>query len=212
MKTEAQSPDVLAIGRNAKAKWFALAFLCCIFVIYTIDRALLGLLVVPIQREMGLSDVKMGILSAAIFWTYAIFAPFSGLVADRVDRARLIGIASTLWSLMALLAGSAGGFWPLLLLVSFAMVVPQTLYAPSANVLIASLHKRTRTLAMSLHQTAFYVGWFVSGAAVAAILSLWGTWRSAFLLFGALGMVAGVSFLTSFCACCAYLTAGRGVW
>ena len=141
MKAEAHSPDILAIGRDAKAKWFALAFLCCIFVIYTIDRALLGLLAVPVQREMGLSDVKMGVLSAAIFWTYAICAPFSGLVADRVDRARLIGIASTLWSLMALLAGSAGGFWSLLLLVSFAMVVPQTFYAPSANVLIATDRK-----------------------------------------------------------------------
>ena len=195
MKAEVHSSDIRTIGHSTKTKWFALAFLCCIFVIYTIDRALLGLLVIPIQREIGLSDVKMGILNAAIFWTYAIFAPFSGLVADRIDRARLIGIATTLWSLMALLSGLASDFWSLLLLVSFAMVVPQTFYAPSANTLIASLHKQTRTLAMSMHQAAFYFGWLFSGAAVATALSLWGTWRSAFVLFGSLGIIAGVLFL-----------------
>ena len=183
------------MGIGARTKWLVLVFLCAIFIIYTIDRALLGLLAIPIQKEMGLSDVRMGVLNSAIFWTYAVFAPLSGLVGDRLNRARLIGVASMLWSLMALLAGLGGGFWHLLMLASFAMVVPQTAYAPAATALIASLHRETRTLAMSIHQAAFYVGWFVSGAAVAMILSMWGTWRAAFLVFGALGMAFGIAFL-----------------
>ena len=88
--------------------------------------------------------------------------------------------------------GFAGGFWSLFLLVSFAIVVPQTVYSPTAHALIASLHKETRTVAMSCHQAAYYTGWFVSGAAVAGVLALFGSWRAAFFTFGALGFILGV--------------------
>ena len=177
------------------SKWAILLALCVLFAIYTIDRALLGLLAIPIQNETGMSNVRFGMLSSAIFWTYALVAPFAGLAGDRFDRARLIGLAAIAWSLMAFLAGFAGGFWSLLLLASFAVVVPQTLYSPTASAFIASIHKETRTIAMSCHQAAFYTGWFVSGAAVAGVVALFGTWRASFFSFGVLGMLAGIVFL-----------------
>lgn len=181
-----------------RTKWSVLAFLCAIFVVYTVDRALLGLLAIPIQDETGLSNLRFGVLNSGIFWSYALVAPFSGLAGDRFDRPKLIGCAVICWSVATLLAGLADGFWSLFLLVSFAIVIPQTFYSPTASALIASLHTDTRTVAMSCHQAAFYTGWFVSGAAVAAILSLFGTWRTAFFVFGALGLVLGLGFLVLF--------------
>ena len=53
-------------------KWHSLAFLCGIFFVYTVDRALLGLLAIPIQNETGVSDLQFGILNSAVFWTYAL--------------------------------------------------------------------------------------------------------------------------------------------
>ena len=178
-----------------KTKWSVLAFLCAIFTVYTVDRALLGLLAIPIQEETGMSNLRFGVLSSGIFWTYALVAPFSGLAGDRFDRPKLIGAVVVCWSVATLLAGFAGGFWSLFLLASFAIVIPQTFYSPTASALIASLHTDTRTAAMSCHQAAFYTGWFVSGAAVAAILSLFGTWRAAFFVFGAIGLALGLGFL-----------------
>ena len=181
-----------------RTKWSVLAFLCAIFTVYTVDRALLGLLAIPIQDETGLSNLRFGVLNSGIFWSYALVAPFSGLAGDRFDRPKLIGCAVICWSVATLLAGFADGFWSLFLLVSFAIVIPQTFYSPTASALIASLHTDTRTAAMSCHQAAFYTGWFVSGAAVAAILSLFGTWRTAFFVFGSLGLVLGLGFLVLF--------------
>ena len=178
-----------------KGKWTLLAFLCAIFVTYTVDRALLGILAVPIQEETGISNVRFGVLSAAIFWTYSVCVPFSGLAGDRFNRARIIGFAAVAWSAMTLLAGFASGFWSLLLLVSVAICAPQTLYGPSANALVAEYHKETRTIAMSCHQAAYYTGWFVSGAAVAGVLALFGSWRGAFFTFGSVGLVLGAAFL-----------------
>lgn len=184
-----------AAAVGSRNKWALLAFLCVIFLFYTVDRAMLGLLAVPIQEETGLSNVKFGILSAAIFWTYAICVPFSGLAGDRFSRSKLIGIAAIAWSAMTFLAGFANGFWSLFLTVSVAIVAPQTMYGPAANALLAERHKETRTIALSCHQAAYYVGWFTSGAAVAAVVTLCGSWRGAFFVFGALGFVAGVLFL-----------------
>ena len=180
---------------TTKSKWTLVAFLCALFVVYTIDRALLGILAVPIQDETGLDNVRFGILSAAVFWTYSLCVPFSGLAGDRFNRARLIGLAVTVWSAMTFLAGFATGFWSLLLLVSVAICAPQTLYGPSANALVAEYHKETRTIAMSCHQAAYYTGWFVSGAAVAGVLALFGSWRGAFFTFGSVGLVLGAAFL-----------------
>ena len=178
-----------------RGKWAILLALCVVFVIYTIDRALLGLLAVPIQEEIGISNVRFGMLNSAIFWTYALAAPFAGLAGDRYNRARLIGFASIVWSLMAFLAGFSGGFWTLLLLASFAVVVPQTIYSPTASAFIASIHKDTRTVAMSCHQASFYTGWLISGASVAGVIVLFGSWRAAFFVFGILGIIAGIVFL-----------------
>lgn len=178
-------------------KWTLLAFLCGIFFVYTVDRSMLGILAIPIQKETGLSDTTFGVLNAAIFWTYAALVPFAGLVGDRFNRLRVIGCAAIAWSAMMLLAGFAGGFWSLLLLVSFAVTAPQTLYGPSANALIAAYHRETRATALSLHQAAFYTGWFVSGAAVAGLLTIFGTWRAAYFAFGGLGLVIGLVFLVA---------------
>jgi MFS family permease len=179
-----------------RGKWTVLAFLCVLFVVYTIDRALLGLLAIPIQNETGMSNVRFGILSSGIFWSYALIAPFAGLAGDRFDRKRLIAFAVIGWSAMTFLAGFADGFWSLFALVSFAIVIPQTLYSPAASALIASLHAETRTMAMSCHQAAFYTGWFLSGVVVAGLSTLAGGWRSVFWVMGAIGVVLGVVFLS----------------
>ena len=110
-----------------KNKWILLAFLCATFVLYTVDRALLGLLAISIQRDTGITDVQFGVLNAAVFWTYAALVPFAGYIGDCFNRVRLIGFASLVWSVMTVLAGFADGFWSLLLVVSVAVTAPQTL-------------------------------------------------------------------------------------
>ena len=178
-------------------KWALLAFLCATFVIYTIDRALLGPLAIPIQKDTGITDVQFGVLNAAVFWTYAAVVPFAGYAGDRFDRLKLIGLASVVWSAMTVLAGFSTGFWSLLLLIAVAVTAPQTFYSPAAAALIASRHRETRTVAMSCHQAAFYAGWFLSGVSVAAILAWLGSWRAAYFVFGGMGLLLGVVFLVA---------------
>ena len=55
----------------------------------------------------------------------------------------------------------------------------------------ADYHDRTRAFAMSIHQTAYYVGIILSGYAAGVVGELWG-WRNAFYIFGAIGVLHGI--------------------
>lgn len=177
-----------------KGRWTILALLCAAVLVYTLDRALLGVLAIPIQEETGISDIQFGVLNSAVFWAYAVCVPFAGLIGDRFDRRKIVAISIAVWSLMTVLAGFSCGFWTLLALVSVGITVPQTLYSPSANALIARVYRDSQATAMGFHQAAFYTGWLVSGSAVAALLACVGGWRSAYFCFGAAGVALGIVF------------------
>lgn len=60
---------------------------------------------------------------------------------------------------------------------------------------MAEKHTETRTIALSCHQSAYYIGWFTSGAAVSVVQGWCGSWRGPFFTFGAVGLLIGVVFL-----------------
>ena len=180
-------------------KWSLLAFIAAIHVTYVVSRSLLGILAVPIQTDTGIDNVSFGFLLAAIFWTHAAVVPFAGWMGDRFDRIRLIAYAAFLWSSMTVVSGFASGFGSFLLLASVAIIVPQTVFGPTACALLSDYHGETRTIALSCHQSAYYIGWFVSGAVAAGILSCFqASWRSAFFVVGAIGCIVALLFLAAF--------------
>ena len=180
-------------------KWTLLAFIAGIHVTYVVARSLLGVLAVPIQTETGLDNVSFGVLVAASFWTHAAFVPFTAWLGDRFNRVMLIACAALGWSVMTVLSGFSIGFWSLLTLASVAFIIPQSMFGPTACALLSDYHRESRTVALSCHQSAYYIGWFVSGAAVAGILSVCrDSWRAAFWVVGSVGVVVDALFFAFF--------------
>ena len=52
-------------------KWFLLALLSCAFFFHQADRALFGLLTIPIQDDLKLTDVQIGWINTTLSWTLA---------------------------------------------------------------------------------------------------------------------------------------------
>ena len=169
--------------------------LSCAFFFHQADRALFGLLTIPIQKDIGLTDVQIGWINTTLSWTLAAMTVVAGFVGDRCSRKWLITISLIAWSLMTVCMGFIGGFWGALFFRSIATGVGESFYAPSAYALIAVHHKKTRSLALSIHQAALYVGLMVSGLAVAWLLGFLGSWRSVFIAFGLAGCLLGVMFI-----------------
>ena len=169
--------------------------LSCAFFFHQADRALFGLLTIPIQKEIGLTDVQIGWINTTLSWTLAAMTVVAGFLGDRFSRKWIITLSLIAWSLMTICMGFIGGFVGALFFRSIATGVGESFYAPSAYALIAVHHKETRSVALSIHQAALYVGLMVSGLMVAWALGFLGTWRNVFIAFGAAGCALGVFFI-----------------
>ena len=177
-------------------KWWLLAFLAAAFFFNQADRALFGLLTEPIQKDLGFSDVQIGAINTALFATLALVTPFAGVLGDRFSRKWIVTLSLIGWSLFTLLTGFVGSFIGMVLFRSIAAGVGEACYSPSALPLLAQHHRETRSFALSVHQSMLYVGLIASGSLIGALYLLFGgNWRSIFILFGALGLAMGVSFI-----------------
>lgn len=176
-------------------KWLLIGMLSCAFFFHQADRALFGLLTIPIQKEIGLTDVQIGWINTTLSWTLAAMTVVAGFLGDRFSRKWIITLSLIAWSLMTICMGFIGGFVGALFFRSIATGVGESFYAPSAYALIAVYHKETRSVALSIHQAALYVGLMVSGLVVAWALGFLGTWRNVFIAFGAAGCALGVFFI-----------------
>ena len=191
------------MGRNYK--WLVLALLSCAFFFHQADRALFGLLTVPIQNDLHLTDAQIGWINTVLSWTLAAMTMVGGFAGDRFSRKGLITGSLISWSLMTIVMGFVGDwrvcgiFLPAFVVVMFfrsiATGVGESFYAPSAMALLASHHKETRSIAFSVHQAALYVGLMTCGVLVAWALGLLGGWRRVFMAFGGAGFLLGVSFI-----------------
>ena len=180
---------------NARYKWIMLALLSCAFFFHQADRVLFGLLTIPIQDELHLTDLQIGWINTSLFCTLAVTTPLAGFLGDRFSRKWIITVSLIFWSLMTACTGFVGGMCGLIFFRSIATGGGESFYAPSAFALIASHHRDTRSVALSIHQSALYIGLMFSGALVAWALKLFGGWRMVFVAFGSLGFLLGVAFI-----------------
>ena len=176
-------------------KWLLIAMLSCAFFFHQADRALCGLLTIPIQAELKLTDVQIGWINTALSWTLAAMTVVAGFLGDRFSRKWIITCSLIAWSLMTVCMGFIGGFAGALFFRSIATGVGESFYAPSAYALIAVHHHESRSVALSIHQAALYVGLMVSGLIVAWALGILGTWRNVFIAFGLAGCGLGFAFI-----------------
>ena len=147
-----------------------------------------------LKSEMNLSDVQLGIVGASFMWVYAGVGPIAGLVGDRVNRKTLIIAGLVFWSIITIATALSTRYTHLVLfraLEGFG----EAFYFPASMSLLSDYHgPRTRSRAMSIHQSSVYAG-TIAGGSVAGVLGEHYGWRSSFCLFGSLGMLLGVLLL-----------------
>ena len=89
-------------------KWIVVALLSCAFFFHQADRALFGLLTIPIQADLGLNDSQIGWINTVLSWTLAAMTMVAGFAGDRLSRKWLITGSLIFWSLMTICMGFVG--------------------------------------------------------------------------------------------------------
>ena len=122
---------------------------------------------------------------------YALSSPFSGYTVDLLSRRLLIALGLTFWSLICAATALSRSFVQLVFFRG-AEGLGESFYFPASMSVLADYHgPRTRSRALSIHQTSVYLG-TAGGAVLAGYLGERLGWRSPFWVLGLAGMVYAV--------------------
>lgn len=172
-------------------KWEVLALLWIAYLLNQADRQVFNVVLPLIKADLDLSDVQVGSIATIFNLAYALLVPLAGYVGDIFSRKWIVTISIIFWSVATMLTGLSNGVLLLILTRSIATGGGEAFFGPANYSLLAQYHDKTRAFAMSIHQTAYYIGIILSGYVAGYIGEIWG-WRSAFYLFGAIGVIHGV--------------------
>jgi len=176
---------------NARYKWEVLGLLWAAYFLNQADRQIFNVVLPLIRDELSLSDFQIGMISTAFNLVFAFCVPFAGYLGDRLSRKWIVVSSIMLWSVATLLTGFANGVLLLVIYRSVATGMGEALFGPSNYVLLSDYHVKTRAFAMSIHQTAYYVGIVVSGFIAGYIGQYYG-WHYAFYVFGSIGIIHAI--------------------
>lgn len=178
-------------SNNKSYKWEVLALLWIAYLLNQADRQVFNVVLPLIKAELELTDVQVGSIATIFNLAYALLVPMAGYVGDIFSRKWIVTISIIFWSVATMLTGLSNGVLLLILTRSIATGGGEAFFGPANYSLLAQYHDKTRAFAMSIHQTAYYVGIILSGFVAGYIGQVWG-WRSAFYIFGAIGVVHGI--------------------
>ena len=179
-------------GGAAAYKWYVLGVLVLIYIMGTVDRAVLSVIAEPLKLQFHLSDKQIGVLTGTAYSvTYALAVLPMGWLIDRVDRRALLSINVAIWSVLTAACAMSSSF---IVLIAARMGVG----AAEAPVMPASLSLIADVIPKKHRNTAVSI--YVSGAAVGQILIFiiggWllmhFDWRAVFLVAGAPALLFAV--------------------
>ena len=124
-----------------------------------IDRQILSLMVVPIRRDLHISDTQMSLLmgiSFALF--YCLFGLPIGRMADSRSRRNIITVGVFTWSLFTAGCGLAANYLQLFLMRVGVGIGEAALSPPAYSLMADSFPPRRRPLALSVYGMGMFVG------------------------------------------------------
>jgi MFS family permease len=184
------------IGSHPFYPWIVVGLLWfCGFFNYA-DRQAISAVSPLLKSEFDISNTQIGWLNSAFMLVYALTSPFSGYTVDRLSRRLLIPLGLAFWSLICAATAFSRNYVQLILLRG-SEGLGESFYFPASMSMLSDYHgPRTRSRAMSIHQTSVYLGtaggWYLGGT-----LGQHYGWQSPFWALGLAGMA--YALMLGFC-------------
>lgn len=172
-------------------KWEVLILLWMGYLLNQGDRQVFNTVLPAIRDALNLTDTSVGLIATLFNLAFAVFVPIGGWMGDRFSRKWVVTFSVLFFSVATMFTGMAGSFLMLVLLRSIATGGGEALFGPSNYSILAQYHTDTRARAMSIHQTAYYIGVILAGWLAGLIADKIG-WQYSFIIFGGVGIFWGI--------------------
>ena len=172
-----------------------LFFLTLLNLLNFVDRQLIASFANFIVPDLGLTDTQYGFLTTVPFIVfYSIAGLFMGVLADMVNRPKLIASGVVLWSVFTALTGAAKGFVSMAVPRMFIGVGESILTPTSMSLLSDSFPSKRMGFAAGFYYMGVPIGVGVS-LLIAGYLGESLGWRNCFYLLGFIGLLLGLCAL-----------------
>jgi MFS family permease len=181
-----------SLATRPNYKWWVVAMLWFVCFFNYADRQAIFSVFPKLKEEFGFDKMQLGLIGSAFMWIYAFGAPFAGFVCDRFRRKDLILGGCLFWSFVTVTTGWCSKLWHFVT-VRALEGFGETFYFPASMSLTSDYHdRRTRSRALSFHQSSVYVG-TIAGSWAGAWFAEHHGWRVGFYFFGAMGMLLALA-------------------
>ncbi|MSU21481.1 MAG: MFS transporter [Pedosphaera sp.] len=195
-KTTDTSTPIVPLPSSSKptrARNLVIVFAITLSIITYIDRVCISQAAPDIQKDLGLSKVQMGYAFSAFALSYALFEIPGGWLGDWIGPRKVLMRVVVMWSLFTAATGWA---WNL-----FSLCIARFIFGAGEAGCFPNLTKAfTIWLPKAERVRAQGIMWMSArwGGAFTPLLVVWVfsmvSWRYAFMLFGAIGVVWAVFF------------------
>lgn len=191
--------------------WYATIVLALMYWLSILDRFIISLLVDPIKRDLGISDMQFGLLHGLAFsLSFTVFGLLAGTLADRFNRRRVIFACVSVWSLATAACGMAQSFSHMLL-ARVGVGAGEAGLNPCATSMITDLFPRERlTSALAVYAIGASVGSgcaYLFGGIIVEMVSQTSTivmpvigemrsWQAVFFIVGIPGAILSLIIFT----------------
>jgi MFS family permease len=174
---------------SLKSHWWFILLMGLIYTVNFVDRTIVSVLGEAIRRDLGLSDLQLGMMGGLSFaLLYTMMGIPIARVAERRSRIGIIALATGLWSVMTALCGGAGSFAQLLACRAGVGIGEAGLTPPLVSLLSDRFAADRRATAYSLITLGAPIGGAIAAVAGGYLAQAHG-WRIAFVAVGAPGLV-----------------------
>ena len=193
-----ESPLQTGTLEKSWVKWEVLLLLWMAYLLNQGDRQVFNTVLPSIREALSLTDTSVGLIATIFNLFYAFMVPLGGWAGDRFSRKWVVTISILFCSGATRFTGLANGVFLLVIMTSVATGGGEAFFGPANYSLLGQYHTDTRARAMSIHQTAYYVGVILAGWLAGAIADYFDTlnpgngWKYSFIIFGAAGIIWGI--------------------
>ena len=186
-------PFTFSSGYARYVMWLLLG----IYIVNFLDRQVVNILAEPIKNDLNLADWQLGLMSGLAF---AIFYTVLGIpiarLAERKNRAYIIGSAVAVWSGFTALCATATNFVQLIFYRIGVGVGEAGCTPPAHSLIVDYVPKEKRASALAFYAMGTPIGGLIGLVMGGIVADAYG-WRAAFLIAGAPGLIfAALAFFT----------------
>lgn len=176
---------------NASDRRSAAIVIALLFVFMLInfaDKAALGLVAVPLMKELDLSADQFGVVAGTFFSLFAISGVIVGFLANRIAAKPLLGALALIWTVAQLPLALATASMPLLIACRVLLGAGE---GPAYPLALHACYKWVpngkRNIPTAIIMQGGQAGMLLAGPVVTLLTIHYG-WRSAFLVLGVAGL------------------------